>query len=307
MRNNTAMRARALVIFGLFAAAFIASAAAQFIPGQGPLVPITGAGCGPLVPNCGAMVPNSAITPQTPLAIDGTPQGGIATGGTTCAPSALTTTTAGIVIFATHAEATAIQGDHPIASGVSGGGLTWARRSTLSLDGGVAPYATLDVWWAYSSGALTAQTITVTWGNVTIDDMSCVVFGVKNFTGTNYQTQPWDSNGSLPATASSTGTSAPTVSGVGTTSANTMLLGIGGTTSGTNVTAGSGFTIIKNQHNGGGVNASDTFTEQDVVSVTQSGISIAFTGSVARWTMIGDALAQSGSVAVASDPIPFIF
>lgn len=243
------------------------------------------------------------------LAIDGTPQGGTATGGTTCAPAAFTTGGAGIVVFATHAEAVTVQGAHPTVSGVSGGGLTWAKRSSQPLDnaGFGNAYNNLEIWWAFSAGALVAQTITVTWGGVTIDDMSCVVFGVNGFTGTDYQTNPWDANASLPAKASAGTTTVPTVSGVTSSNAAVMVLGIAASGGGGNINAGniagSAATSIIFATNGGGTNNSSVGAFQSVFSSAQTSITVDANNTKNGWMIIADVLAQIGTPALTGGPV----
>src|ERR1700676_3180566 len=237
------------------------------------------------------------------LAIDGTATG-TATGGTTVATSTtmLTTANAGdIVVVFTHAEAVNAQGAHPTVSGISGGGLSWAKRSAANLDNGGFgnAYNRCECWWAYASGTLSGVTITATWTGVTIDDMSIVAFGVTGFTGTNYKTNPWDANASLPAINSASTTTTPTVSGVSTNNAAVMVLDLVATAGGGNINAGniagSAATSVTLANNGGGTNNSGVGALESVFSSAQSSITVDGNTSRNGWMIIADALCQIGT------------
>src|SRR5579872_7340058 len=124
---------------------------------------------------------------------------------TTCAAvnniTGLTTTGTGIVIGWSHAEAASGQ-PAPVCSGTcvsDVAGLTWHIRVTSTspctyTGGQFSAVNTFIEFWAFSPSALTADQITVTWtssGN--IDDATFGVFAVKGFTGTAWQTNPFDS------------------------------------------------------------------------------------------------------------------
>jgi len=165
-----------------------------------------------------------------------------------------------------------------------------------------SPYDDAEVYWASATGAATSMVITVTLTGAT-SDASIVAFGVS---GAN-TASPWDSNVALPALAKSTsGTTAPSVSGVSTSNAADMILGFSGILdSSTNVppteTAGSGFTLIATQNDGGGTGKSEAAAEYNVVSATQSSLTVAFGTAVLSnngWIMIGDAI----KAATASTP-----
>jgi hypothetical protein len=108
----------------------------------------------------------------------------------------------------------------------------------------------------------------------------CVqAFGI---TGANTAT-PFDTNPSLPAHARGTTSSYPTVTGVSTSNANDMILAFEGQTSSTAQTAGSPFTAPATLlHN---VNSLGNNVEYEIVSSTQSGISVSFGTSVSPWIM----------------------
>lgn len=163
-------------------------------------------------------------------------------------------------------------------------GLTWAKRS-----GRTTSTVDLEVWWALSTGALSADTITVTLSGAT-DDASLIAYGVS---GAN-TASPWDANVSLPATSSAS--NPPSVGGVSTSSANAMILGFCGDDKTTTQTSGAGYTLIATRLNGGGIQASSVASEDQVVSATQSGITVAF-GSL---TSSGDSVAIADALVQAS-------
>jgi hypothetical protein len=105
--------------------------------------------------------------------------------------------------------------------------LTWNLRSATTSPSMLANFdktgTDSEVWWAVATSTLTNDVITVHWGGA-FDCDAQVAFGVN---GAN-TASPWDTNASLPPYAISVaGGSAttPTVSGVSTTNATTMLLG----------------------------------------------------------------------------------
>jgi hypothetical protein len=102
---------------------------------------------------------------------------------------------------------------------------------------------------------------------------------------------PFDAHSGLPYQNSNTGSSVPTVTGVSTSNANDMILGLEGQSSGTAQTAGAGFTapsaLLQNA-NGEGNNA-----EYEIVTSTQSGASVSFNNSVSTWVMIVDAVQRA--------------
>jgi hypothetical protein len=115
------------------------------------------------------------------------------------------------------------------------------------------------------------------------------VFGIL---GAN-TASPFDSHTGLPYTGSSTGSSIPTVTGVSTSNANDMILGLEGHLSSTAETAGSYFTgtgagTILNNANGEGLNVG-----YKTVTSTLSSSSIAFGTSVSDWVMYVDAVQRA--------------
>jgi hypothetical protein len=191
---------------------------------------------------------------------------------------------------------------------ISGGGLTWQRRAMYPLQthSGVAftdGYVTAEIWWAYAASSFNA-TITATiggWSSVGSSNLTMVAFAVTGFTGTAYQTNPWDSNIALPAVAgwmgnSGAATSTPTAA-VSTTSANTMVLGFLAFLENTSPTAGSGFTTVNGVLQTSGNNYAYAYVEYENFTSAQNALSIATTGALVNWIFIGDALSVTGSPA----------
>lgn len=155
----------------------------------------------------------------------------------------LTTTNANDIICALFYVAVN-SGTKPTINSVTASGLTFQRRAQSS----GSPRGRIELWWAVASSALSSKTITV---NVTgtYDDAALLVFGVNGCNLTN----PWDSNASLPKTASSN--AEMTFTGISTSGANNLLLFLGGTNGGqtTNPPPPAGFTFIGRAFTNAGV------------------------------------------------------
>lgn len=160
-----------------------------------------------------------------------------------------------------------------------------------------------EVWWAYVANTLTTATITVTM-SAAIDDATVIVSGYQGFTGTAYQTAPWDTNASLPATAqNNVGASLATVSGVSTTSTAGMLLaGFTSVDTSHSPLEPSGFTEVQRAINNGAVLSIQGALADSVYSSAQSSGTIAQQtsggGSCIGWIFWVDALTiPSGATA----------
>lgn len=238
--------------------------------------------------------------------------GGIASGASTVATAALTTVTINtIVVVCVNAEWVSGIGSSGIVTGVAGAGLTFVKRSGVAYQDTAAgagnSWSDTEVWWAFSSGAITAQAFTATFskpGGNNFDDASIIAFTVTGFTGTLYHTVPWDINGSLPATATAVTVTPPTVSGVSTTSAAIMVIGVTSTSGAGTINAVAGYTIITTATNGGGSNISKVGGEFQNFSSAQSSITVAFNTNLNGWAMIADALAVAGGAASGSSYPP---
>ena len=188
-------------------------------------------------------------------------------------------------------------------------GLHWQMRSATTTpndlvlgQGAHTSAADNEVWWALAASPLSNDTITINLSG-TSDCGSAVAFGV---TGAN-TSSPWDSNGSLPAEAISVSGSTPSVSGISTTNAGSLIFGFmgsgayGSDDSGALFFSGSGYSMLDQNVvlNTNNCNyASDAVDEYQVVSTTQSNISAALGGTIPHgdgWFMVGDAIqAASG-------------
>lgn len=217
-----------------------------------------------------------------------------------------TATTNTIIIVVAAAEWVHAVGAAGTVSSVTGGGLTFAKRSGIIKSGSVGSngYLDLEVWWAFSAGTLSGITFTVNYSLPSATNFESAVmnmFGVTGFTGTSYHTTPWDQNVALPVTASNQASSTPTVSGINTTNTNTMVIVAfadcppsgGQFQSGGSVPAG--FTFIDAVSNtSGAVNNCNNGVAFEDFSSAQSGVSAAWSLTVTNWCGIGDALSLTG-------------
>lgn len=222
-----------------------------------------------------------------------------ANSGASIAGTITTSLANNIIVVAVNALGTVI----PVISGASGGGLTWAGRSTSNTAshdiGNGAARQLIEVWWAKAAAALTSQTITVSFST----DFNAASIDITAWNGCD-QTTPWDVNGSLPALAASATfnvASVPTVTGVSTTNANTVLIALMGNQDATPPTAGSGYTLDYGNTNGNTFTNETIGVEHKIVSSAQSSVSVPFAGSVQDWLMVVDAL-QAASAAAAAVP-----
>ena len=231
------------------------------------------------------------------LSLDGSASGGVTAGNSTV-PTTGSLTTAGtndiIVAFVMNYDDS---GAAALAvSSIAGGSLSWSRKyQTGSTLVGGAGHVNLEIWYAKSSGVVSGATITATYPSSVVANADIVVFGVNGADTTT----PFDTNASLPAKASVNGLGTPTVSGVSTTNANTMMIAaaVNGVGLGNH---GTGYTTI----NVANVNGTDN--EYKIFSSVQSGISVAFTSADSSsfgYVMAVAALQQ----ATAPGTTPFIF
>jgi uncharacterized membrane protein len=258
----------------------------------------------------------------TTLAIDGSATGcfGAATQSAPCASSTttgsatLTTANANDIFIVLVANENAPTG--PTRT-VSAGGVTctsscptgltsFVKRSSNTV--GTPKFYDAEVWWATATAAASSMVVQVTLGTGTAGDASIVVFGVS---GANTGS-PWDPNvATLPAsTTSASGATAPSVSPVTTNSAADMILGFSGildptTNAPPTETAGSAFSLITTQSDGGtAAGRSEAAAEYEVVSATQTSISVAFGTAVSAtngWIMIGDAIQAASASTPGAD------
>lgn len=218
-------------------------------------------------------VPGTSGGGGTP-AIDGTP----ATTGTSTVgqpiTATLTTTQSNDVVVVTVGGTTTAAGTGVAISGCS---LTWTRYEyafdTFNRE--------VDLWYAVAASPLSSCVITVPGnGNWTFTGMTAM-----GISGAN-TTTPFDPNGASSGVANGVSTT-PTVSGISTSNAHDILIG-GVVASGAGPpTAGSGFTQLWNS----GAVTPVLASEYEVVSATQSGISLTFGGlSTSTWAMLAAAV-----------------
>jgi hypothetical protein len=246
-----------------------------------------------------SVAPHSAFAA---LSLDGHANGGDDGAPFSGAGVTLTTTDANdVVVFEIFNENDGSNIPTTVSSVSDSAGLTWHLR-TATTSPAMQQYADegvnatdMEIWWAHAPAQLSSDTIVPTLSGTT-DCISYVAFGVN---GANTAT-PWDTNGSLPTIASSaSGVSTPSVSGISTAEANTMILGFMGTGSyGSDDDAapfvdGSGYTSIDSSLFGACAFAASTFAEYELVSSAQSNIPAELGAPLTSgdgWFMIGDAI-----------------
>ena len=190
-------------------------------------------------------------------------------------PVSLTTTKTNDEIFLYIAYSTATS---PSVSDTAR--LTWTKRSTATNS-----TLSIDVWYAFSAAALTSDSIAFsgyTFPYAT--NPRPVAFGI-NYANTS---SPYDNNGSLPASAGYALSTTCVVSGISTSNANDMLLGVV-LTNASGVAAPTGFTSI---------NGNSIFNvSYKIVSSTQSSLSSSFsTAATPPLNVCGiDAVKQASS------------
>ena len=148
---------------------------------------------------------------------------GIGTSTTTVSAAALTTTgTNRIICMLVYIEHNTTR---LWVTGVSGGGLTWNKRTQATTFPGsgaaTSTYInqTLELWWAVAPSILSGVVVTAT-ANTTFDGAAILVWGVAGCNTTN----PWDANASLAAKQTNIGFTAPSLSNISTTQANDFLI-----------------------------------------------------------------------------------
>jgi hypothetical protein len=158
--------------------------------------------------------------------------------------------------------------------------LTWTQRGTVDVSG----TQRISEWRAvFSTGG--SITITVTFpSSDTTYGLSAVAFAIS---GAN-TASPFDTHTGLPYTATGSG-SAPSVTGVSTTNAHDMIIGLQGSRAATTETAGTGFTLITSITSAGGSGAA----EDNVVTSTLSSATVSFGTSTTSWAMIADAVQRA--------------
>lgn len=171
------------------------------------------------------------------------------------------------------------------ATGGTGTVGTFTKRSSITGTNTLGSQMDLEVWWALATTTLTTKTITVNFSG-TPDSSKAFSFAIS---GAN-TAAPWDTNGSLPKTVTQATSGTPTATGVSTSNANDILLGFCGLPTGSE-TAGSGYTLIISITGSGTTLSATGAGQYQIVSSTQSSISVAFgTGATFGYLMIADAI-----------------
>ena len=237
------------------------------------------------------------------LARDGTPvQGHIAGAAASTVASAAftnTNTTAVVLAFVGIADGTNTR----TVSSLACGSLTLALVTGSRIQGVTSSFnhGDLEVWYAVESGtALTSQTCTATLsGTATSADILIIAFSGEN------TTTPFDTNGSLPVTASNLSgvASAPSVT-ISTTNANTVLLTAGQVpgaawNSGSAPTYPTGFTgyFVSGFTGSPNFYNNDMAVAYEIVSSAQSSTAVAFGTTSINWLDTGDAVRIAGAAA----------
>lgn len=192
------------------------------------------------------------------LSLDGSNANNVV-GGTSQTITLTTTKTNDIIVVC------AVAGSSTVSGVSDTSGLTWTHRGTNTTSG-----QRLETWWALATGTLSGDTITITYG--ASNTYEVIVFAVNGA----HTAGPWDTNAGLPATSGFAG--APSIS---TSNANDFIFGY--ITGASGLSPGAGWTTLKL--------FSFSFTEYQIVSSTQSGLSANYSGgSGTVQSGIGDAI-----------------
>ncbi|HXW36993.1 MAG TPA: hypothetical protein VEJ36_03710 [Nitrososphaerales archaeon] len=168
-------------------------------------------------------------------------------------------------------------------SSVTATGLTFTARTSETGNG-----ESVFEYYAYTTTALTSELVTVTMSAAHSYDVE--VFGVTGVSSSS----KYDPNASVPGKATGTGGffgTDPSVTGISTTNPTDLIVGLEGDSSGTIQTAGTGFTLLASHTNTGQVIS----VEYEIVSSTQSGVTVSFGTATTDWVMIADAIDPASS------------
>ena len=169
-------------------------------------------------------------------------------------------------------------------------GLTWNHRSTsVPLKEGNSEQ--VDEWWAIASSPLSSDTISLGESGKSAHDTVAIAIAISGANPTN----PFDSHIGLPYTNTGTSTTTtPSVTGVTTSNANDLILGITGYTgTSTNITAATGYTLVTSQT----YSTSQQWgaAEYKIVTATQSSATVTWGNNPGsnNWAMIVDAVQRA--------------
>jgi hypothetical protein len=251
-----------------------------------------------------------------------------AAGGNPASSAAFTITAGDIVVIFVLAESTSA-GSTPSVTSISDGFNTYALRNRVTYQSNSAfgsGKTSAEIWWAFSSAGHTVAlgALTVTLANEN-DSSTFVGIDVTGFTGTAYQTNPWDQSAATAAgfavtNNGATQTQLASGANISTVNAACMIICGGGTSDNSatvpflsSYAVGTiGGTTATDSGQGAKARQSDTNAsisalETRVVSATQSSISANFAAAATAggWAIMPDALSQTGGAS--GGPSPPIF
>jgi len=152
---------------------------------------------------------------QTTISADGQASKGF-TGGSTATIQISTSLANDIVVLEIYQQ-NGLNAAPTVAS-VSGGGLTWAKRSSVQDPNASHVQPRMEVWWALATTPLSAVNVTVTLA-ATTGTWALNIFGVPGLNTSS----PWDPNSSLPGSSYANSGQPPNIT-FSTTDAPTILL-----------------------------------------------------------------------------------
>ena len=237
-------------------------------------------------------VPVTITNCQAPiaLALDGSGYTSSGNPGTTITAALTTTQSNDVIIVIAYGQNSATNSFRtPSVSDTSG--LSWTARSSLEEDGNTgdngykSSYS--QIFYAIASSTLSSDSIKVTWSSAPTAGATIQVFGIS---GAN-TSSPFDTNSGLPAWASPGAWAS-----VSTSSANDFIYGFENTASTQTPTTGSGWSSITS-----GVTNSYLAAEYQVVSSTQSSLSVSFSNAASDTNVDwGDAVVRATGCSASS-------
>ena len=182
-----------------------------------------------------------------------------------------------------------IAGSSPLSvTGISGGGLAWAKLGAVTA--GTNPAADFELWWAYSSGAQSGATVTISFSGTAAE----WVFSCQGFTGAVTSGNPFDADSAItPYSSSGTGTLGTVV--VSTVNATTWIITAIASGSSSANSASTG-TQIDAANTGSGAYYAAVATQYNSETSPQSGLSCKLNSGVsAPYLMLGAALVPAAT------------
>lgn len=201
-----------------------------------------------------------------------------------------TSTTNEIIVLFIFVEPNHLTGEVPVSTVVDTHGLTWARRTKFHAVFASTTDANVEEWWAASPTALSG-TITVTM-TASIDAAAMVTASIS---GCPSASAPWDTNVSLPVTASAlTGTIVPVTGTMNTSAADTFVFGVFGTIGGSAET--DTLAAVDTVIDSAGTQFANINVQGQEFTSAQSGLTVTFTPNRNVWLLVLDALSGSAGV-----------